>query len=261
VTSRHRRRYPRRRPDRRRTRRRIALAAVLLVVVTVIATALRSGSSSNTTAAAIASVPPTQLAPNAPPVPAGLATAPGNLVLDVPVTQRRITAIVYHGVGATQAIPLVPIGTQKNAGILNTIAKMLTGTPDASGGPSYYVDGAGQGSSTGSVDVGAVSGTDVYSPVDGKVTSIRPFVIDGAAHGNIVEIQPTSTPADVVTLTNLRAAPGIVVGASVTAAKTRLGSIVDLSKVLSQEVAKYTSDAGNHVHIEVGPAPATNVFL
>jgi len=260
VTTRHRRRYPRRRPDHRRTRRRIALAVVLLVVVTVIATALRSGSSSNTSAA-IASVPPTQLAPNAPPAPVGLATAPGNLVLDVPVTQRRITAIVYHGVGTSQVIPLVPIGSQRNAGILSTIAKMLTGTPDGRGGPSYYIDDAGQGASTGSVDVGAVAGTDVYSPVDGKVTSIRPYVIDGKAHGSEIEIQPTSTPADVVTLTNLRTTTGIAVGTPVLAAKTKLGTIVDLSKVLSQEVAKYTSDAGNHVHIEVGPAPAPTIFL
>jgi hypothetical protein len=260
VTSRHRRRYPRRRPDHRRTRRRIALAVVLLVVVTVIATALRSGSSANT-ATAIASVPPTQLAPNAPPAPVGLATAPGNLVLDVPITQRRITAIVYHGVGTAQVVPLAPLGSQRNAGILSTIAKMLTGTPDSGGGPSYYIDDAGQGPGTGSVDVGAVAGTDVYSPVDGKIVSIRPYVIGGRTYGSEIEIQPTSTPADVVTLTNLRTTSGIAVGTPVSAAKTKLGTVVDLSKVLSQEVAKYTSDAGNHVHIQVGPAPTGNIFL
>jgi len=261
VTARHRRRYPRRRPDHRRTRRRIALAVVLLVVVTVVATALRSGSSPSTSAA-IASVPPTQLAPNAPPAPAGLATAPGNLVLDVPISRRRVTAIVYHGVGTSRIVPLVPIGTQKNAGILSTIAKMLTGTPDSGGGPGYYIDDAGEGPSTGSVDVGAVAGTDVYSPVDGKIVSIQPYVINGSAHGSEIEIQPTSTPADVVTLTNLRTTGGIAVGTAVSAAKTKLGMVVDLSKVLSQEVAKYTSDAGNHVHLEVGPAPAgSNLFL
>jgi hypothetical protein len=261
VTSRHRRRYPRRRPDHRRTRRRIALAVVLLVVVTVIATALRSGSSPSTPAA-IASVPPTLLAPNAPPAPAGLATAPGNLVLDVPISRRRITAIVYHGVGTSRVVPLVPIGTQKNASILSTIAKMLTGTPDSGGGPGYYIDDAGTGPSTGSVDVGAVANTDVYSPVDGKIVSIQPFVINGSAYGSEIEIQPTSTPADVVTLTNLRSARGIAVGTAVSTARTKLGTVVDLSKVLSQEVAKYTSDAGNHVHIEVGPAPAgSNLFL
>jgi hypothetical protein len=232
---------------------------VLLVVVTVVATALRSGSSSSTPA--LATTPATQLAPNAPPAPLGLATAPGNLVLDVPITRRRVTAIVYHGVGTSQVVPLGPLGSQRNAGLLNTIAKMLTGAPDGGGGPSYYVDSSGQGPSTGSVDVGAVVGTAVYSPVDGKVASIRPYVIDGTAHGSVIEIQPTATPADVVTLTNLSADPAIAVGSAVTASKTKLGTIVDMSKVLSQEMAKYTSDAGNHVHIEVGPAPATNVFL
>ena len=235
---------------------------MLLIVVTIVATALRSGSSTNSPAAIASVVPPSQLAPNAPPAPLGMATAPGNLVLDVPINHRRITAIVYHGVGTQNVVPLVPLGSQKNAGILNTIAKMLTGAPDSGGGPSYYVDDAGQGPSTGSVDVGAVAGTDVYSPVDGKIASIRPYVIDGRAHGSVIEIQPTSTPADVVTLTNVAPAPGVVVGTTVSAAKTKLGSVVDLSKVLTQELAKFTSDAGNHVHIEVGPAPATNgVFL
>jgi hypothetical protein len=232
---------------------------VLLVVVTVVATALRSGSSSSTPA--LATTPATQLAPNAPPAPLGLATAPGNLVLDVPITRRRITAIVYHGVGTSQIVQLQPLGSQRNAGLLNTIAKMLTGAPDGGGGPSYYVDNSGQGPATGSVDVGAVAGTAVYSPLDGKVTSIRPYVINGTTHGSVLEIQPTATPADVVTLTNLSTAAGIVVGSPVLAAKTRLGTIVDMSKVLSQEMAKYTSDAGNHVHIEVGPAPAGNVLF
>jgi hypothetical protein len=234
---------------------------VLLVVVTVIATALRSGSSSSNTSAALASVPLTQLAPNVPPAPRGLATAPGNLVLDVPITRRRITAIVYHGAGTTTVVPLSPLGSQRNAGILNTISKMLTGAPDGGGGPSYYVDASGQGPSTGSVDIGAAAGTNVYSPVDGKVVSIQPYVIAGTAHGSVIEIQPTNTPADVVTLTNLSAVPGLAVGTPVLAAKTKLGAVVDLSKVLSQEMAKYTSDAGNHVHIQVGPAPAPSSFL
>jgi hypothetical protein len=235
---------------------------VLVVVVTIIATALRSGSSDNSPAAIASVVPSSQLAPNAPPAPVGMATAPGNLVLDVPINHRRITAIVYHGVGTSNVVPLVPLGSQRNAGILNTIAKMLTGAPDGGGGPSYYVDDAGQGPSTGSVDVGAVAGTDVYSPVDGKVVSIRPYVIDGRAYGSVIEIQPSSTPADVITLTNLATARGIVVGSTVSAATTKLGAVVDLSKVLTQEISRYSSDAGNHVHIEVGPAPATNgVFL
>ena len=52
-----------------------------------------------------------------------------------------------------------------------------------------------------------------------------------------------------------------MVGKPVTAAETKLGTVIDLSTVLTQELAKYTSDAGNHVHIEVRPAPAHGVFL
>ena len=29
--------------------------------------------------------------------------------------------------------------------------------------------------------------------------------------------------------------------------------------MITQELAKYTSDAGNHVHLEVGPAPAASL--
>ena len=107
-----------------------------------------------------------------------------------------------------------------------------------------------------------MAGTAVYSPVDGKVMSIRPYVIDGTAHGSVIEIQPTATPADVVTLTNLSADAGDR-GRLARAGRARpsSGTIVDLSKVLSQEMAKYTSDAGNHVHIEVGPAPADERLL
>ena len=45
------------------------------------------------------------------------------------------------------------------------------------------------------------------------------------------------------------------------AARTRLGTVIDLSRVITQELAKYTSDAGNHVHLEVGPAPAASLLL
>jgi len=98
---------------------------VLLIVVTVVATALRSGSSSSNTAAALASVPPTQLAPNVPPAPRGLATAPGNLVLDVSFGDggiadpeglghelKLITGVVEHGLfcGLTTGVILAGPG-------------------------------------------------------------------------------------------------------------------------------------------------------
>ena len=69
------------------------------------------------------------------------------------------------------------------------------------------MDARGGGTETGSVDVGAVAGTRVYSPVDGTVVGIRSYVLDGSPHGSVLQIQPTSTPADIVTLTNIRTSP------------------------------------------------------
>jgi len=229
-------------------------------VVVLVATALRGGSAPRIQAAVAVSPPKHALAPDGPPIPTLMAGGPNGLELDVPIAQARVTAIVYHGVGDARIIPLAPVGHQKNAGIITELSNLITGASNGAG-PAFYVDGAGGGPETGSVDVGAVSGTRIYSPVDGTIVGIRPYVLDGSSHGSVLQIQPTSTPADIVTLTNLRTAPEIAVGDQVIAARTRLGTVIDLSRVITQELAKYTSDAGNHVHLEVGPAPAASLLL
>ncbi len=226
----------------------------------LVATALRGGSAPRIQAAVAVSPPKHALAPDGPPIPTLMASGPNGLVLDVPIAQARVTAIVYHGVGDARVIVLAPSGHQKNAGLVTKLGNLLTGTSTGAG-PAYYVDDAGGGASTGSVDVGAVAGTRVYSPVDGTVVGIRPYVLDGSPHGSVLQIQPTSTPADIVTLTNIRPSNQIAVGDQVIAARTRLGTVIDLSRVITQELAKYTSDAGNHVHLEVGPAPAASLLL
>jgi len=232
----------------------VAVVASLVLAVR----ALDPGSGAPTLA--LANSPQVALAPDGPPHLESLAGAAGGLQLDVPIRQTRITAIVYHGVGSDGSIPLVPSGHQRNAGLLTELGSMLTGGSGGSG-PGYYVDSSASGSPTGSVDVGAVAGTGVYSPVDGRVVSIRPYVINGTTWGSVIEIQPTSAPALVVTMTNLDLARGIAVGAPVSAAVSRLGAVADLSKAMSQDVAKFTSDAGNHVHIEVSQAPAATPIL
>jgi hypothetical protein len=231
-----------------------------LAVVVLGATALRGGSAPRIQAAVAVTPPKHALAPDGPPIPTLMAGGPNGLELDVPVAQGRVTAIVYHGVGDAHTIALAPAGHQKNAGILTKLSNLLTGTSTGAG-PAYYVDSAGGGPETGSVDIGAVAGTRVYSPVDGTIVGIRPYVLDGSPHGSILQIQPTSTPADIVTLTNIRTTSQIAVGDQVIAARSRLGTVIDLSRVITQELAKYTSDAGNHVHLEVGPAPAASLLL
>ena len=85
---------------------------------------------------------------------------------------------------------------------------------------------------------------------------MTPYVIDGRAYGARIDIQPARAPSVVVSLTHVSAPRSLSVGATVTAAQTRLGAVIDLSGVEQQSLARYTNDAGNHVAIEVHPAAA-----
>jgi hypothetical protein len=58
----------------------------------------------------------------------------------------------------------------------------------------------------------------------------------------------------VVSLTHLRSDPALKVGGAVTAATTKVGTVLDFSRVERQALARYTQDAGNHVSVEVHPA-------
>ena len=48
--------------------------------------------------------------------------------------------------------------------------------------------------------------------------------------------------------------PALVVGSPLSAAATKLGSVVDYSATEHQALARYTNDSGNHVAIEVHPS-------
>ncbi len=234
-------------------------AALLLAVVALGFTLLHSGSSSNTTSG-IPVGNAAEAAPNGPPAtPETLATV-SSLALELPVSQGRVTAIVYHATGVSDAIPLTPAGSQRNAGFLARLGDRLFGSGGSSG-PRYYIDSGGTGSETSTVDVGAPAGTNVYSPVDGVVVSVQPYVLNGKVRGSIVQIRPSDLAAVIVTVGNLAKHLSVDVGTPVQASVTKLGTVVDLSKLIDQTVSHYTSDSGNHVSLQVGPAPGASPLL
>jgi hypothetical protein len=257
------RRYRRTVPRRSRAKRLRRTGGLLLSLslTVVVALAAMHGNGGAPSTAGIAAVPTATLAADGPPRPQPLA-ALGSFQLEVPIRQERITAIVYHGIGDANVIPLQPIGTQVNAGFLTRLTDRLFGggSPD---GPRYAIDDAGAGPDTGSVDVGAIAGTTVYAPADGVVVSVRPYYLDGRRYGNVVQIRPDAAPSITITMTNLttlRSAP-VQVGDRVEAARTALGTVIDLSQVLEQTLARYTNDAGNHVAISLGPAAGASPIL
>jgi len=83
---------------------------------------------------------------------------------------------------------------------------------------------------------------------------LTPFIVDNQVFGSRVDVQPTTAPSIVVSLTHVQALPSLSVGDTVTASVTRLGTLTDLSRVERQALARFTNDPGNHVLIEARPA-------
>jgi hypothetical protein len=232
--------------DQRARRVALLVLASSAVAVMLLLTAFGSGSAAPSPTAP---APAHRLLPTGPPRPQIVAQR-DTLRIQMPVAQSRLTAIGYHGVD-NGALELEPVGRKANEGILGRLFRKIAGGGD--GGIAYYQLG-GSGPAKSVLDVGAAPGTDVYSPVDGTIVGITDFVISGHALGSRIDIQPASAPSLVVSLTHLRSDPALKVGTAVTAATSKIGTILDFSRVERQALARYTQDAGNHVSLEVHPA-------
>jgi hypothetical protein len=243
----------RRRVERRQARaarraRRFALL-VLLGVVLVVALALTAFGNEPARTVERLSVSRPLSAVATQPYPQIVAVR-GQVRLQMPIAQSQLTAIGYHS-ASDGALPLAPLGHQGNQGFVQRVFHAVFG--GGGGHPVWYrLDGG----STSALDVGATPGTDVFAPVDGTIIGITPFVVAGSRFGSRIDIQPQNAPSVVVSLTQLRNDPALTVGDSVVSGRTKIGAVVDLSRVEHQALARYTNDAGNHVTVEVRPSAA-----
>src|SRR4029453_9661820 len=169
----------------------------------------------------------------------------------MPIARSGWAAIGFPGVD-NGALALEPVGRQANEGGLARFARRILGS--GGNGLAYYQLG-GQGPATAVLDVGAAPGTDVYAPVGGTVVGITDFVISGRKLGSRIDIQPAGAPPSVLFFSPPRSDPRLPVGPVVTAATSKIGTVLDFSRVERQALARYTQDAGNHVSVEVRPAP------
>lgn len=184
-----------------------------------------------------------------PPDPIVVARA-GALPLNLPVVPGSVTAIGYHA--APNAVALSPEGRQVNEGLLARFFHRIAGSGGS--GLNYYELSGGVGTGFGALDIGAAPDTDVYAPVDGKVVQIVPYLINGYARGVQLDIRPDTDATVIVSMTRIAADPTLAIGKPLRAGVTRVGGIIDFSKLQKQKLAQYTQDAGNHVTIEVHPA-------
>jgi hypothetical protein len=234
-------------PSPQRARRLVALVlGSAAVVVLLMLTAFSGGS----TAAEPAMLPPlAELVVSRPPAPQVVALQ-GSLRLQLPVSQTQVTAIGYHD-SSSGALPLEPVGIQGNRGLVRRLVDRMLGTQPT--GIVWYRLERGAEPDT-ALDVGAPAGADVFAPVDGTVVGITGYVLNGKRFGARIDIRPANNPSLLVSLARLEADPTLEVGDTVVATTSRLGTVLDLAAVEEQALARYTSDGGNHVTLEVRAA-------
>ena len=109
--------------------------------------------------------------------------------------------------------------------------------------------------------MGAPAGTTVYAPVYGLVVAIQPRVLNGSTSTAASSRSARRGAGGADHAARAPAADAVQVGGQVTASRTKLGTVVDLSHVIYQTVAKYTSDAGNHVAVSLARAPGASPLL
>jgi hypothetical protein len=242
----------RRRVERRQARsaRRARRVALLVLLAAVFLVALGLTAFSRGTVRTSAIIPRRPLATVAQTQPTTEIIAQrGSLNLQLPISQHRLTAIGYH-TAHDGALSLKPVGHQANEGLVQRVIHGIFG--GGGGSPKWYeLSGGGKSA----IDVGAPVGSDVYSPVDGTVVAIRPFVVEGKVYGSEIDIQPQTAPSLVVAVSQLVADPALTVGTSVVSGATKVGRVADLAAIEQQALARYTNDAGNHVTVEVRNAP------
>jgi hypothetical protein len=221
----------------RRDRRAIISAAIPLAAVAILALVLslgRDGGSSEAAGPLATPVaPPPESAAGAPPPQVVIARGEG-VEVHLPINPDRVTAAMFHPVNDSAGVALEATG-------------------------SLEIHEADRGDRTGpetaGLDVGAPAGTTVYSPVDGVIAGVGDYVVSGRIEGYEVVLAPSVAASGLVLrLTHLDEpvnAPRPSVGTPVRAGATPLGRVRDFSPVARQEIAEFTNDSGNHVHMEL----------
>jgi murein DD-endopeptidase MepM/ murein hydrolase activator NlpD len=246
-----RRRRPAARQRADRNARRILFGTLLsaVLLLTLLLTAFGSAASTPRPLAAAGVLPGGQ------PQSQVVATV-GSLRLQLPVAQGAVTAIGYHRAGPT-ALRLDPVGRQGNVGPLTRLWHRLAGTKKD--GLVWFQLSGSRGPGTSALDVGAAPGTDVYAPVDGVVVGLADYVVSNRVQGARIDIRPHEAPSVVVSLAHLRPDPALTVGSTVASGRSKIGVVLDLSRVEYQALARHTQDAGNNVTLEVHPAATLSI--
>lgn len=190
--------------------------------------------------------------PVGPPKPQRLAEAvlgrdePG-LRLQLPIRREAITGVGFGTRDSQNVAELQPAGERANVSWGHRVVDRFLST-DPPGDLSWYSlqDGAPS-----TVVVGAGPGTDAYSPIEGRVLAIVPYVVSGEQAGEIVQLQPIGDARTVVVIRGIDADEKLEAGQAVIEGVTPIGTVRDLEGLIEAPLAQFTHDSGSGLELYV----------
>lgn len=162
-----------------------------------------------------------------------------------------MTAIAYHQVTSDGSLRLVPAPQVRHLRMRTDLPESQQYAAFTKAVPQRQMFRSDRdGPADRAVDVGAKAGTQVRAPVSGVIVQVRPYMLYGDYPDVEIDILPDANPAVRV----------IVFHVDRVAAKRRqrvvsgvtpLGRVRNLSRQFEPQLAEYTHESGNHVHIQV----------
>jgi len=178
----------------------------------------------------------------------------------LPVPLADTTAIAYHPVDNQNTVAFTPAGSAVNG---QTLAGTLAAVFRAGGGIKYYMmagNGGDSSSSTAGLDIGAVPGVFVYSPVSGQVTAVKHYTLLGRYTDCEIDIQLADDSSLLLMVTHITD-PDVRIGDMVQAGTSLLGRLRRFPPSISQALKQFTSDAGDHVQLVAVRVPPSTAGL
>jgi hypothetical protein len=102
-------------------------------------------------------------------------------------------------------------------------------------------------------DVGAKPGSSVISPVTGTVVKLKSYKLYGKWADYEMHIQPDGYPSIDIVMIHV-ADPEVKVGARVIGGVTTVAHVRKFSDKVTDQLAQYVKDGGDHVHLQVNDA-------
>ncbi len=182
----------------------------------------------------------------------------GSIDLHLPVDPSAITALAFHQASGDRAramgalVPDVPDEAAEDpAAIAAMTAEAAIAESDIWGGACLRLWRSGRGGTPDTAaDIGAAPGTDVFSPVTGTVVEVRPYLLYEKYDDIEIHIRPDGADDLDVVLIHVTDA-SVEAGDRVVGGVTRIAAIRQMSGLIELQLAGYTGDGGDHVHIQV----------